>query len=144
MAVYLVGDVQGCDEALGRLLDACTFSPSRDTLVALGDLINRGPDSLAVLRRTMALGARQRSLLGHPDLHLLALAQGGRAPHGNDTLAPILDSPQRTALLDWLRRQHMALRQSIAGEEVLMVHAGVLPAWDAAQTMALAAEVEAV
>jgi bis(5'-nucleosyl)-tetraphosphatase (symmetrical) len=144
MSMYLVGDVQGCDDALERLLQACDFSASRDTLVVLGDLVNRGPDSLAVLRRLMALGASARSLLGNHDLHLLALAQGVRRPHRSDTLADILHAPQREALLDWLRQQHMALYQEVAGEAVLMVHAGVLPAWDAPQSLALAAEVEAV
>ncbi|MDP2407092.1 MAG: metallophosphoesterase, partial [Hydrogenophaga sp.] len=71
MALYMIGDVQGCDEALGRLLDEIGFSPSRDTLVLLGDLVNRGPDSLAVLRRLMALEGAAHCLLGNHDLHLL-------------------------------------------------------------------------
>lgn len=138
MARYLIGDVQGCDAALGRLLDEIAFSPSRDTLYLLGDLVNRGPDSLAVLRRLQALGDAARCLLGNHDLSLLALAHGLRTPHKGDTLDGVLAAPDRAALLDWLRHRHMAL----FAHGVLMVHAGVLPQWDADRTLALAAEVE--
>lgn len=144
MSLYLIGDVQGCDEALGRLLGEIAFSPSRDQLVLLGDLINRGPDSLAVLRRVQALGGAAQSLLGNHDLHLLGVAHGVRKPGRRDTLGPILDAPDRAALLDWLRAQSMALHRRIGGQDLLMVHAGVLPAWDVATTMACAAELEAV
>ncbi|MFP5473052.1 MAG: symmetrical bis(5'-nucleosyl)-tetraphosphatase [Gammaproteobacteria bacterium] len=144
MALYLIGDVQGCDEALGRLLDTLDFSPSRDRLVLLGDLINRGPDSLAVLRRVRALGDSARSLLGNHDLHLLGVAHGVRKPGRRDTLAPILDAPDREPLLDWLRHRAMALHERIGGRDLLMVHAGVLPAWTVEDTMARARELEAV
>lgn len=144
MSIYLIGDIQGCDAALGRLLEVCGFSASRDHVVLLGDLVNRGPDSAAVLRRVMALGGSASSLLGNHDLHLLAVAHGVRPTHAKDTLDGILQSPERPAMLEWLRQQHLALRHSVAGEELLMVHAGVLPAWDAAQTLALAGEVQAV
>ncbi|MCA0325033.1 MAG: symmetrical bis(5'-nucleosyl)-tetraphosphatase [Proteobacteria bacterium] len=140
MALYLIGDVQGCDAALGRLLDELAFSPSRDRLVLLGDLVNRGPASLAVLRRLIALGGAAACLLGNHDLHLLAVSQGVRKPHRNDTVADILQAPDRAALLDWLRQCPMALRE----HGVLMVHAGVLPGWTAEQTLRLAAEVETV
>jgi bis(5'-nucleosyl)-tetraphosphatase (symmetrical) len=139
MALYMIGDVQGCDEALGRLLDEIGFSPSRDTLVLLGDLVNRGPDSLAVLRRLMALEGAAHCLLGNHDLHLLAVAHGVRKPHRSDTVADILNAPDRNDLLDWLRTRSMALQ----AHGWLMVHAGVLPQWDAAQTLALAGELEA-
>ena len=138
MALYLIGDVQGCDTALGRLLDEIAFSPSRDRLVLLGDLVNRGPESLAVLRRMAALGDAAACLLGNHDLHLLVVSQGVRRPHRTDTLGDILAAPDRDALLDWLRHRPMALHE----RGVLMVHAGVLPQWSAAQTLALAAEVE--
>ncbi len=144
MASYLIGDVQGCDSALQRLLDTISFSPSRDTLYLLGDLVNRGPDSAGVLRRLMGHGAAAQCLLGNHDLHLLAIAHGVRPPHRKDTLRGVLDAPDRAAMLDWLRQQHMALRQTVRGQEILMVHAGVLPAWTADQTLALAAEVQAV
>jgi bis(5'-nucleosyl)-tetraphosphatase (symmetrical) len=144
MALYLIGDVQGCDAALQRLLDEISFSPSRDTLYLLGDLVNRGPDSAAVLRRLMGYGDAARCLLGNHDLHLLAVAHGVRASHRSDTLAGILQATDRAALLDWLRQQRLAMHETLAGEEILMVHAGVLPMWSAAQTLALAAEVQAV
>jgi bis(5'-nucleosyl)-tetraphosphatase (symmetrical) len=138
MALYMIGDVQGCDEALGRLLKKIDFSASRDTLVLLGDLVNRGPDSLAVLRRMMALEGSAMCLLGNHDLHLLAVAHGVRKPHRNDTLEDILQAPDRANLLDWLRTRPLALH--IHGW--LMVHAGVLPQWDLTQTLSLAREVE--
>jgi bis(5'-nucleosyl)-tetraphosphatase (symmetrical) len=142
--MYLIGDVQGCDGALQRLLDEIAFSPSRDTLFLLGDLVNRGPDSAAVLRRLMALGASARCLLGNHDLHLLAVAHGVRKAGRSDTLDAVLQAPDRQAMLAWLCQQRLAIRETVAGNDYLMVHAGVLPQWTAAQTMALAAEVESV
>jgi len=144
MALYLIGDVQGCNVALQRLLDHISFSPSRDALVLLGDLVNRGPDSAGVLRRMMKLGPAARCLLGNHDLNLLAVAHGVRKPHRKDTLDGVLQAPDREAMLDWLRQQHMALHENILHGELLMVHAGVLPAWTAIQTIALAGEVEVV
>lgn len=140
MALYCIGDVQGCDQALGRLLHTVDFSASRDTLFLLGDLVNRGPQSAAVLRRLMALGEAAQCLLGNHDLSLLAVAHGVRAPHRGDTVDQILAAPDREAMLDWLRHRHMAMR----AHGLLMVHGGVLPQWDAAQVMALAGEVQAV
>lgn len=137
---YLIGDVQGCDEALGRLLAEIGFSPSRDTIVVLGDLVNRGPQSLAVLRRLRGLGAAARCLLGNHDLHLLAVAHGVRRPHRSDTLDEILAAPDRAAWLDWLRTRSLALQHT----GWLCVHAGVVPAWSAAEVLALAAEAEAL
>ena len=144
MALYLIGDIQGCDNALQRLLEKCDFSPSRDTLFLLGDLVNRGPDSLGVLRRLMRLGAAARCLLGNHDLHLLALAHGIRKPHRGDTLMPILDAPDREAMLHWLATQRLAILENVYGRDVLMVHAGVVPSWTAQKTVALAREVESV
>jgi bis(5'-nucleosyl)-tetraphosphatase (symmetrical) len=140
MALYLIGDVQGCDEPLGRLLAKLAYSPSRDTLYLLGDLVNRGPHSDAVLRRLMGYGDSARCLLGNHDLSLLAVAYGHRAPHGNDTMDSILQAPDRADMLDWLRSQRMAMRE----HGLLMVHGGVLPQWSADEVMRLAAEVEAV
>ena len=97
MALYLIGDVQGFDAPLVRLLDKIAFSPSRDTLYVLGDLVNRGPSSEAVLRRLMRYGDAAQCLLGNHDLSLLAVAQGERAPHRNDTMDDILGSPRRAA-----------------------------------------------
>ncbi|MEJ6022143.1 symmetrical bis(5'-nucleosyl)-tetraphosphatase [Ramlibacter sp. PS4R-6] len=140
MALYLIGDVQGCDTALGRLLEKVGFSPSRDTAYLLGDLVNRGPESDAVLRRLMGYGDAARCLLGNHDLSLLAVAHGNRAPHRNDTMDRVLKSPDGGEMLEWLRAQKMAMRE----HGLLMVHGGVLPQWDAAQVLSLAAEVEAV
>ncbi len=144
MALYLIGDIQGCNDALQRLLDKIDFSPSRDTLFLLGDLANRGPDSLGVLRRLMHLGPAARCLLGNHDLHLLAVAHGVRKPRRNDTLAAVLNAPDRAAILDWLAAQRLAMLENFNGRELLMVHAGVVPSWSAQKTVALAAEVESV
>ncbi|TFZ01349.1 symmetrical bis(5'-nucleosyl)-tetraphosphatase [Ramlibacter rhizophilus] len=138
MALYLIGDVQGCDDALGRLLHKIAYSPSRDTIYLLGDLVNRGPASAQVLRRLMHYGQSAQCLLGNHDLSLLAVAQGHRSPHPRDTMDAVLAAPDRAALLDWLRHRPLAIRE----HGLLMVHAGVLPQWDAAQVMALAGEVE--
>jgi bis(5'-nucleosyl)-tetraphosphatase (symmetrical) len=144
MALYFIGDVQGCDSALARLLDEISFSPSRDTLYLLGDLVNRGPNSLGVLRRLMALGDAAHCLLGNHDLHLLAIAHGVRRPGRGDTLDAVLSDPDRGVLLDWLRQRAMALRLRVGGHNLLLVHAGVLPTWSADRTLALASEVEQV
>jgi bis(5'-nucleosyl)-tetraphosphatase (symmetrical) len=140
--MYLIGDIQGCDDALQQLLDLVAFSPSRDTLWALGDLVNRGPGSAAVLRSMMGYGASARCLLGNHDLHLLAIAHGVRKLHRGDTVGDVLNDPQCDAMLYWLRHQNMALRQAVGTTDLLMVHAGVLPSWSADQTMELAQEVQ--
>ena len=121
-----------------------SFSPSRDTLYLLGDLVNRGPDSAGTLRRLMALGDSVKCLLGNHDLHLLAVAHGVRKPHRGDTIQDVLQAPEREAMLHWLRHQRLALFEQHSGIDYLMVHAGVLPAWTARQTVSLAAEVQAV
>jgi bis(5'-nucleosyl)-tetraphosphatase (symmetrical) len=137
---FLIGDVQGCDEALSRLLQRVDFSPSRDHLVLLGDLVNRGPASRAVLERMASYGDAAVSLLGNHDLHLLAVAHGVRPRRRGDTFADVLDAPDAAHWIDWLRHQRMAHVE--AGW--LCVHAGLLPAWDSASALALAAELEAV
>jgi len=144
MALYCIGDIQGCDSALQRLLEHIDFSPSRDTAYLLGDLVNRGPDSAAVLRRCRAAGDTLRCLLGNHDLHLLATAHGVRTPSRRDTLASVLQAPDRGALLDWLRQQPLVRHHTLANQSLLMVHAGVLPAWSQEDTLALADEVHAV
>ncbi len=137
---YLVGDVQGCDDALHRLLQAVGFSPSRDHLTLLGDLVNRGPSSLAVLRRVVALGSAAQCILGNHDLHLLAVSQGARALHRGDTFSDVLSDVQAPSWIDWLRRQPLACLSS----GWLCVHAGVPPQWSAQQTLELAGEVQAL
>jgi bis(5'-nucleosyl)-tetraphosphatase (symmetrical) len=138
MSLYLIGDLQGCDEPLARLLEKIDFSPSTDTLYFLGDLVNRGPDSLAVLRRLTALGDAARCLLGNHDLHALAVWQGVRPQGKGDTLHQLLAAPDGGDLMHWLRHRALA----IEAHGWLMVHAGVLPQWNTAQTMDLAREVE--
>jgi bis(5'-nucleosyl)-tetraphosphatase (symmetrical) len=138
--IYLVGDVQGCDDALARLLSELAFSPSRDRLVVLGDLVNRGPDSLAVLKRLVEFGAAATCLLGNHDLHLIAVARGHRSQKSGDTLDDVLSAPDAAHWLHWLRQQPLAHME----EGWLCVHAGVVPQWDCAQTLAVAAEVQAL
>jgi len=135
---YVIGDVQGCCDALERLLAEIAFSPSRDHLVVLGDLINRGPQNLATLRRLRGLGDSATCLLGNHDLHLLAVAHGMRPAHRGDTLMDILDAPDRDAWIAWLREHRLAVHE----QGWLMVHAGVVPQWDLPTTLRLAGEVE--
>jgi bis(5'-nucleosyl)-tetraphosphatase (symmetrical) len=136
MSLYLIGDVQGCDAALGQLLEKMDFSPSRDQLVLLGDLVNRGPQSLAVLRRLAALGDAAQCLLGNHDLHALAVACGARTAHKSDTLQDLLAAPDADQLLDWLRWRDLAILKG----GIVMTHAGVLPQWNAAKVIALGQE----
>jgi bis(5'-nucleosyl)-tetraphosphatase (symmetrical) len=138
--IHLVGDVQGCAGALDRLLAEIGFSPSRDRLVVLGDLVNRGPGSLAVLRRLAGFGDAATCLLGNHDLHLLAVAHGVRPLHRGDTFGDVLQAPDRTEWIAWLRARPLARVE--AGW--LCVHAGVVPQWTVARTLALAEEVEAL
>src|SRR6202162_5673665 len=102
MALYAIGDVQGCDAELGALLGALRFSADRDRTWCVGDLVNRGPDSLAVLRRIRALGDAATVTLGNHDLHLLAVAFGSARLRRDDTLSETLAAPDRAALLEWL------------------------------------------
>lgn len=146
MRTYVIGDLQGCAHEAGLLLDRIARdarSAGEARILFVGDLINRGPESLAALRRMKALsehsGGRVDALLGNHDLHLLAVAAGVRRPSRSDTLDEILAAPDRDELVAWLRHRPLAMFV----EAHLLVHAGVAPQWSAAQTMALAAEVEA-
>jgi bis(5'-nucleosyl)-tetraphosphatase (symmetrical) len=140
MPLYAIGDIQGCHAEFCELLTLIGFSPASDRLWLTGDLVNRGPDSLAVLREVMALGDAAVTVLGNHDLHLLTVAAGHRDPHRDDTLAPILEAPDRDELLDWLAHRPLA----VAGDGMLMVHAGALPQWSTDDVLALAGEVERV
>jgi bis(5'-nucleosyl)-tetraphosphatase (symmetrical) len=135
---YLIGDLQGCCDAFERLLAEIGFSPSRDRLHILGDLVNRGPASLATLRRVRELGDAAVGLLGNHDLHLLAVAMGVRPQHRGDTIADVMEASDRDAWVEWLRWRPLAA----TAHGWLLVHAGVVPQWDPAQTLSLAAEVE--
>jgi bis(5'-nucleosyl)-tetraphosphatase (symmetrical) len=135
----VIGDLQGCNARLGALLKRADPWADR-RLWFTGDLVNRGPHSLASLRRVRTLGERAVAVLGNHDLHLLATAAGVRKSHRSDTLDDVLMAPDRDELLDWVR--HLPLAHFSEGH--LMVHAGLFPQWSAEQTMALASEVEAV
>ena len=139
MATYAIGDVQGCVIALRRLLDAFGFDRARDRLWFVGDLVNRGPDSLATLRLVKDLGDAAVTVLGNHDFHLLAVAAGRAKNQRSDTLDEVLAAPDREELLTWLRQQRMLHVQG----EWAMVHAGLLPQWTVAKAQSLAQEVEA-
>jgi len=139
MATYAVGDIQGCFNSLERLLDKCAFSPARDRLWLVGDMVNRGPKSLETLRFIKSLGNLALPVLGNHDLYLLMVAEGGAKARGkDDTLQPILEAADRDDLLDWLRRQPLC---HVEGH-YCMVHAGLLPQWTTQQARALAREAE--
>lgn len=136
--IHLVGDLQGCDGPLQRLVDEIGFSPSRDRLIFLGDLVNRGPDSLSVLRRLQRWGSAASCVLGNHDLHLLAVARGVRPPGKKDTFDDVLQAPDAAACVDWLQRQPLARTES----GWLCVHAGLVPQWRTERALTLAAEVQ--
>ena len=147
MKTYVIGDLQGCHEQALAILDHIREHAARDgvaepSILFAGDLINRGPDSLATLRHVrklaMASGGLIDSVLGNHDLHMLAVAYGIRPEHKSDTLAEILHAPDREELIDWVRRRPLAIRI----ENHLLVHAGLLPQWSLQQAMLLAGEVE--
>lgn len=140
MSTYVIGDVQGCYEPLQRLLQRVEFDATRDELWFVGDLVNRGPQSVEVLRFIRGLGDRAAVVLGNHDLHLLVVAAGIRKPHRGDTLDALLQAPDRDGLLDWLRSRSLMH----VGRGHAMVHAGLLPQWSIEQALGLAREVEAV
>ncbi|MCB1749399.1 MAG: symmetrical bis(5'-nucleosyl)-tetraphosphatase [Gammaproteobacteria bacterium] len=142
MATYVIGDIQGCARELDALLRVVRFAPAHDRLWLTGDLVNRGPDSLGVLRRVRALGDAAVTVLGNHDLHLLAIAHvRGHKQRRRDTLGDVLAAPDRDELLAWLRRQPLLHHDAALG--VTMVHAGLPPQWSLAESRAHAAEVEA-
>ncbi len=142
MASYVIGDVQGCREQLLALLEMVRFDPAADRLRFAGDLVNRGPDSLGVLRLVRGLGDRAESVLGNHDLHLLAAAHGLRRASKSDTLGQVLEAPDRDELLDWLRRRPLLHEDPASGN--VLVHAGLPPAWDLPAARARARELETV
>jgi len=141
MATYAIGDIQGCHDELARLLDRLAFDPANDRLWSVGDLVNRGPKSLEVLRFFKALGACSVVVLGNHDLHLLAVAAANQQQANDSTLNAILRAPDRDELLHWLRQRPLFFRSR--KKRVALVHAGLPPQWDCTQAAELAGEVEA-
>jgi bis(5'-nucleosyl)-tetraphosphatase (symmetrical) len=143
MARFAIGDIQGCCDELKALLTRCNFSADRDQLWFVGDLVNRGPQSLETLRFVRALGANATVVLGNHDLHLLALAYGSkRKPRDGDTLDAVLAAPDRDQLLEWLLGRPLAVFDEPRGD--FLVHAGLVPEWTPRVAAKLAREVEAV
>lgn len=142
MAVYAIGDIQGCFSQLQRLLEHIRFDPESDRLWFTGDLVNRGPQSLEVLRFVKGLGERAVTVLGNHDLHLIAIAHGFTSPRPKDTLDALLQAPDRDELIDWLiTRPLLHLDRQL---DYLMIHAGLPPQWDVDEALARAREVEEV
>jgi bis(5'-nucleosyl)-tetraphosphatase (symmetrical) len=137
MATYVVGDIQGCLSPLKALLQKVQFDRKKDLLISAGDLINRGPESLATLRFCMELGDAFKMVLGNHDLHLLAIAEGVRAPGKHDTIDEILQASDRQQILHWLRQQPLLLRAC----RYHVVHAGIPHIWGIEKAYRLAAEV---
>jgi bis(5'-nucleosyl)-tetraphosphatase (symmetrical) len=138
MSTYAIGDLQGCFTAFQRLIDLIRFDPAQDKLWLVGDIVNRGPDSLSLLRHIKQAGDAMIMVLGNHDLHLLMVAAGIEKAHPSDTIQPILDAPDRDELLYWLRQQKLFHAQ----EQYAMVHAGLLPCWTVSQAEQLAHEAE--
>jgi bis(5'-nucleosyl)-tetraphosphatase (symmetrical) len=140
MAIYAIGDVQGCYESLQRLLEKLQFDTSQDQVWFAGDLVNRGPSSLQVLRLVKSLEESAVVVLGNHDLTLLAIAAGCILPRRKDTVQDILQASDREVLLEWLR--HRPLMHYDANLDFVLTHAGLAPQWELDQAMGYAAEVE--
>ena len=145
MSTYVVGDIQGCYAALLQLLETIGFSPHRDKLWCVGDLVNRGPQSLETLRFIHELGDAVQLVLGNHDLHFIALHEGCAPVRAPASLQSLLGAPDCGRLSDWLRQQPLAYHDRLltaqGTEDFLLVHAGVAPGWSLQQTLRLAAEV---
>lgn len=139
MATWIIGDIHGCFATLKRLLDRIAFDPARDQVIQVGDLANKGPGTLEVLRWAMNLGDRFRMVLGNHDLHLMARAAGRRA-RKEDTLDSVMNAPDRQALLSWLSAQPLMLKV----KNTVIVHAGFMPSWSLIEAEAMARECELV
>ena len=139
MATYAIGDVQGCFDELRALLASVGFNPLHDRLWLVGDLVNRGPKSLEVLRYVKSLGDRAVVVLGNHDLHLVTQLEGFERRRADDTFQDVLCAPDAKELVDWLRTRPM---MHVEGGWA-MVHAGLLPGWNVPKALSLAKEVEA-
>jgi len=140
VALYLIGDVQGCYRTFSRLFESISFDPLADELWLAGDLVNRGPRSLDMLRWVHANRDVVKIVLGNHDLHLIMSAVGLRRPKARDTLEPVLEASDSAMLVDWLRCQPLLQRR----DELMMVHAGVLPTWTPAEVERRAAALEGI
>ena len=140
MSTYVVGDVQGCDDELGNLLALIRFDPAADQVYFVGDLVNRGPKSVQVLRRVKALSDKgvANSVLGNHDFFLIMALEGFSELHRGDTLASVLLEPDARELVDWLRHRPLLIELN----ETVIVHAGLLPAWTIADARVLAHDIE--
>jgi len=138
MATYAIGDLQGCYPSFRQLIELIGFNPRQDKLWLVGDVVNRGPDSLSLLRYIKQMGDAAIMVLGNHDLHLLMVAAGLAKSRRGDTIQAILDAPDCDELLCWLRHQELFYTDG----EYAMVHAGLLPGWSIAQAVELAQEVE--
>ena len=137
MTDFVVGDIQGCFDPLISLLEKIDFNPSKDRLIAAGDLVNRGPKSLETMRYCKNLGSAFKMVLGNHDLHLLAIAHGVKKPTPKDTIGEVLSAPDASALIDWLQQQPLILSVN----DFTIVHAGIPPQWALSEAFSLAEEV---
>lgn len=142
MSTYAIGDIQGCYEEFATLLDRIDFRSDRDRLWLVGDLINRGPDNVSVVRRVMKMGEAAVTVLGNHDLHFLAIHRGGHSPNRSDTIEDLLAWKKVDEVSDWLRHQPMLHRDAELG--YLMSHAGIPHLWSPDKAAGLAKEVEEV
>lgn len=142
MAIYAIGDVQGCYLELNALLEKIQFNPRQDYLWFTGDLVNRGAESANVLRFVKNLGEHAITVLGNHDLHLLAVAYASTHLRRHDTFQDVLNAPDRNELLEWLRQRPLIHYNSTLN--IALIHAGLPPQWDLAKALACAAEVELV
>lgn len=140
MSLYAIGDIQGCHAEFCQLLELIGFSPRDDRLWLVGDLVNRGPESLAVLREVKSLGDAAVTVLGNHDFHLLTVAAGHARQHRQDTIAPILAAPDRGDLIDWMMHRPLVVIE----DDHLLVHAGLLPQWTPVTALMLSREVQAM
>ena len=140
MAVYAIGDLQGCYKPLQRLLKKIDFQPDRDTIWIAGDLVNRGPDSLATLRYLKSLGKSCIAVLGNHDLHLLAVHCGVRKLKKKDTLEEVLKAKDCDELIEWLR--HCPILHHDPSRKITMVHAGIPPIWTIREARQRATQLE--
>ncbi len=142
MSTYAIGDLQGCYLELQDLLDKVNFDRTNDQLWFLGDIVNRGPDSLKCLRFVKSLGTNAITVLGNHDLHLIAIANNVRKPHRNDTVEEIIEAKDSLELLEWLK--HQPLLVSDPDLNITMIHAGLPPQWSLDQAKELAQETQSL